>query len=52
MQWYKIIQQIHKGKYKDKYIKLDIMAVWGTLDGKVNLKQLILFKNQNIDLDW
>lgn len=37
-------------KYKNKCTKANIIVVWGTIDEKVDLKQLILFKNENLDL--
>ena len=41
-----------KEKYDGKYAKIDIMAVWETVNGEVGLKQLILFENQNMGLGW
>ena len=39
-------------KYDGKYTKVDILVVWGTVDKKRGLGQLILFESQNIGLDW
>ena len=57
--------QIVQKKTKNKCIKIDIMVVcirvvWKTVDKEKyskrlslrSIKQLILFENQNVDLDW
>ena len=50
----------HKDRYNGKCAKVDTMAVRGTTDREVyseqlilrNVKQLILFENQNVGLGW
>ena len=41
-----------KGRYDGECAKVDTMAVRGTVDKEVGLRQLISFESQNVDSGW